>query len=425
MTLPLETWRKIIGYNPWHFWGLAGSLAPVTSACNSVVRKYAWQGTDAAGREDILYAIDEAERKLQTQLGYAVAPHFVSETLQTPRYTDRTQYQLGYADPSYHWRGFKAGEGYIKAVGVEARTTIGSVTRSTPPILADTLVFSDNDGDGLYESFVATIATTVTNPEQIAIYFAAADRLDGAAVGEEWRISPVTVSISGGVATIRGKVWQLVKPIKYEGSDEYLNADDLTNYVSTLEVYRYFCDPTGTTTATAQGMLIWETEPYPGWSNCCNSANDSDPAALAYAIARIGIRDARMGSLYFGEAVYNTTTGIWYSSNWASNDCRPPDRITARYQAGYPLQNYQIDGRLATATARLAAAELARRICACDSANRELGRWQYDLAYTGKGDELYNYPPEELANPFGTRRGHIEAWIETRQKRNLQSFTVV
>lgn len=422
-TLPLETWRKIIGYNPWHFWGLAGSLAPVTSSCNSVVRKYGWQGVDAAGRDDIVTAIDEAERKLRTQLRYNIAPHFVTETLQVPQYTDRRVWQWGYGDPAFHWRGFQAGEGRVISMGVETRTLIGTVTRSTPPILADTLVFADTDGDGLADTWTATIATTVMDPSQIAVYFAAADRIDGAAVSEEWRIAPVTVSITGGTATIKGKVWLIVKPIKYEGADEYLAADDLTNYVSALEIYRYYCDTTGTTTATAHGMLIWETEPYPGWANCCNSTNDSDPAALAYSIARIGIRQAKNGVLYFGEAAYNATTGIWNATDWT--DCRPPDRIAVRYLAGEAWENYQVNKRMATLSARLAAAELARRICACDTANREIGRWQYDLAYTGKGDELYNYPAEELSNPFGTRRGHVEAWIEARQLRTLQGFTTV
>jgi hypothetical protein len=421
--LPLEAWRKIIGYNPWHFWGLAGTLAPVTSSCNSVVRKYGWQGVDAAGRDDIVTAIDEAERKLRTQLRYNIAPHFVSETLQIPQYSDRRIWQWGYADPSFRWRAFPASEGYINSVGVEARTLIGSVARSTPAVIADTLVFTDTDGDGLMDTWTATIATTVTDPGQIAVYHAAANRIDSAPVSEDWRIAPVLVSIAGGVATIKGKVWLLVKPIKYEGTDEYLNADDLANYVSSLEIYRYYCDPSGTTTATAQGMLIWETEPYPGWANCCNTTNASDPAALAYSISRIGIRHAKAGMLYFGESAYNATTGIWYATDWTS--CRPPDRITVRYNAGVPLINYQIDPRMATVTSRLAAAELARRICACDTANREIGRWQYDLAYTGKGDELYNYPAEELSNPFGTRRGHVEAWIEARQTRNLQGITVV
>lgn len=425
-TLPLETWRKIIGYSPWHFWGLAdATAAPITSACNSVVKKYGWQGADAAGREDVVAAIEEAERKLRTQLGYNIAPHFVTETIETPRYPDRTQVQFGYSDPSNHWRAFRVSEGYVNSIGVETRALIGTVSRSTPAMPADSLVFSDNDGDGLYENWTATIATTVTNPGQIAVYHAAANRLDGDPVSEKWRIQPVSVSITGGVATIRGKTWLLVRPILYEGSDDYLEASDLTNYVSSLEIYRYYSDPTGTTTATAQAMLIWETEPYPGWANCCSSANDSDPAALAYAIARVGIRASKSGMLYFGEAVYNTTTGIWTSTDWTS--CRPPDRIKVRYNAGFPLQDYQVDSRMATMTARLATAELARRICACDSANREIGRWQYDLTYTGvgMGGENYNYPPEELSNPFGVRRGHVEAWIEARQKRILQGITVV
>jgi hypothetical protein len=69
--------------------------------------------------------------------------------------------------------------------------------------------------------------------------------------------------------------------------------------------------------------------------------------------------------------------------------------------------------------ARLAAAELARPICACDEANREIFRWQFDLARTaGAGDEAYGaIAAGDLDNPFGTRRGHVYAWRQVKQLR--------
>ena len=72
-----------------------------------------------------------------------------------------------------------------------------------------------------------------------------------------------------------------------------------------------------------------------------------------------------------------------------------------------------------TLVARMAMAELARPVCGCDSANRELYRWQFDLSQTARGDELFSIAPEDLANPFGTRRGHVLAWKAVKNLRHL------
>jgi len=41
---PLEDFRRILQYSPWHFWGLANSAdVPVDSACNDIVYEYNWQ----------------------------------------------------------------------------------------------------------------------------------------------------------------------------------------------------------------------------------------------------------------------------------------------------------------------------------------------------------------------------------------------
>ena len=78
--LSLEEWREIIGWNPWHFWGLAGDKAPVTSGCNTAVMQYGWQSADAAGRADIVEAISAAEQTLIEYLGFSPAPRYEMAT---------------------------------------------------------------------------------------------------------------------------------------------------------------------------------------------------------------------------------------------------------------------------------------------------------------------------------------------------------
>lgn len=422
--LPLDSWRANIGFHPWHFWGFAHqTYAPLDSACNGLVTKYPWQATDAAGREDIIEAIANAESTLATQIamGYYPAPKFCIDTLQFPRYPDKTVDKLGYMGADWRWMAIQLNFARIQNVGVETRTLLGNVL----------VTYSDEDGDGMDESWTASVATTTTDIEKIAAYFQASDRLDSAPVSEDWRIAPVTVSIAGGVATLRGKAWIMGRPVLYEAPDQStpLDPTDATNFVTRIDIYLRYSDPTGTTTDTSQVKLIWETLPHPYWCTCygCSGAttNSTDPAAEAYAMARAVIRNGESGQIGIGEAKYDATNALWASIlNWST--CRPPDRLIARYRAGQPLVNGFMDRQMQRIVTRLAAAELNRAICACNEANRELYRWQFDLARTaGAADEAYGATDQEdLNNPLGTRRGHAWAWKQVKYLRNLVGVAV-
>lgn len=430
--LPLETFRRILGWHPFHFFGLADTgnapKAPVRSQCDDLLKQYAWQDTDRAGRAEIALAIESAERLLRDYLGFAVAPEYREVTIPWPRFYDTARTRYAAHDAAGRWIAplLPFGCGELQALGVEALTLRDTVTKSDPPVGGDDLVFTDADGDGLYDTFTAT-ATVPSDTEaaDLAVYFASADRLDGESAGERWRIRPVTISVSGTTATIKGRLWLLVRPIEYEGLGTVpLDPSDLTAagpYAQSLEVYTRVTDPTGTTAETAQAKVIWETAPFHGWWCGCGcssptldpSSSPLDPAAIAYAVARATIRDARSGRVGIGEAVYNATSGVWAGLNWSTG--REPDRVTVRLLAGAPLE----DGNMARAwqpiVARLAMAELGRPVAACETANRELFRWQQDVALVdGRNEEKYSISDQDLDNPFGTRRGHIFAWRQVK-----------
>jgi len=405
--LSIETWRNLMGYHPYHFFQLSNSTIPLTG-CDDLVWSYPWMSHDAASRQDVKLAIVSAENILTRYLGFSPAPRYVEQTYPWPLLADGSE-RWGAIGADWRWLTVQTDEGYIQAAGVESLTLLG-----TPA-----LVYSDPDGDTLMDTWTLTIATSITDASQIAVYYAAADRLNSAAAGDDWRILPVTISITGGVATIRGRSWQVVKPILYEGfTSSALDPSVIANFVTTLDVYQRTTNTNGTTVTTSQGVITWETRPSHGWWCCCGScANQStafggspfDPAAVAQAVARVGIRDKRHGLLTPADASYDVTTGIWSSLDWTV--CREPDRVTLRYLAGFPLG---ADGLMQepyrTVVARLAAAELGRTICGCDYANRELYRWQFDVSQTARGDELFGISPENLNNPLGTRRGHVQAW---------------
>lgn len=434
MTLPLDSFRQIMAFNPWHFWGYADtSRLALTSACNGLVVEYGWQQPDVASRSDIRAAILTAEARLRDYLRYRVAPEYTEATVPWPRYLDASLMRTRPIDPTGRWLSVQLPEGQIQALGVEQLTALA---------LAAPVTLSDPDGDGYDELFtVGPIATTVTDPAQIAVYVPAAARFDGAdwtsAVGARWRIAPVNVTISGGMLTITGARWLLVPPIRYEGLigiGSGLDPSSAATTLAALDVYTRTTDANGTTITTAQATITWETHPWgvqSWWCGCAGCVTPAtayggspfDPAATANAVGRAALRDAALGIVAPAESAYNATTGIWSSLNWTV--CTEPDRATVRYLAGLPLDaSGQMQQPWRVVVARLAAAELARPICACDEANRELARWQFDLARTsGAGDEAYGaVSAADLNNPFGTRRGHVYAWRQVEQLRTLRGI---
>jgi hypothetical protein len=423
--LPTYTFFEILGFHPWHAYGIAGtgSLA-VDTGCNTLVRRYEWQNSDAAGMRSVELAIEQAEAKLREYLGFSPAPHYVTETLPWPAMS-------GWIDVRGRWPSVQLTETEVRAVGVE---TLASIS------LAVAVVYTDTDGDGIDDTFTVSAATTQTDISQIAVYFSSGDRFNGwgatTDVGARWRLQPVVVTIAGGTVTVQGPKQLCVKPLKYEGVTNVgangLEPATAANFVTTLDIYRRYTATDGNTIATSQAVITWETRPSHGWWCCCSGCATTstafggsvyDPAAVAQAVARVGIRDGTLGLVTPAESAYDATTGIWSSLDWTV--CDQPDRVTIRYLAGFPLAS---DGQMQepwrTVVVRLAAAELARPICGCEAANRELFRWQFDVSRTsGNADEAYGaISPQDLENPFGQRRGHIQAWKFVRQRRAMQGF---
>lgn len=387
--LPLDEWRRIIGWNPWHFHGFSNAAMAPTSNCNGVVKQYDWQGADAAGRANVIESILAAEQKLQMWLGYAPAPQFESDLVAYSRHNTVRRGQS--YDASGRWLAVKLNNGNVKAVGQMTRTLIGDVE----------VQFHDDDGDDLNERFTLTVGTTVTDATEIGVYFTQADRFDGSEVSERWRVVPVTVKISGGVATINGRSWTIGRPVKYEAaSAPDLDPSVAGNFAASLSVYRVYAD------TTQQGAFEWETAP----TACCEGL---DPSGLHSADARFTIRNAELGYVAGETATYDTTAAVWRASRWGL--CYEPTHVRVNYLAGAPLEAGQMSGQMKAIVTRLAAAELTRRICSCDTANHALHQWQFDMARAaGANDEQYSISDGDLSNPFGTRGGQIWAWKQVK-----------
>jgi len=250
--------------NPWLFWGLAdGTIVVDNSKCSGLVREYSWQGTDAAGRDDLRRAIERAEEELSNYLQYRVAPQYVETLpLEWPRFSDVSMVRYRDLDATGRRVAMIAPEFYINAMGVEQLTPVGTAT-----VGGGTLVYSSVFGPpALNDTFTITLPTTVTDPSEIAVYFSVGDRFDDTAVGDRWRIEPVQVSIAGGNVTIVGRRWLVVRPILYQAPTlNALNPTNAANFVTSLDVYQRTTNGNGLTVNDCQATLQFESSDCGGW----------------------------------------------------------------------------------------------------------------------------------------------------------------
>jgi hypothetical protein len=445
MLLPLETFREFLGSHPWHWWGLQGPSIPVVG-CDDVTYQFAWQDANRVGRDDISRAIVKAEEIIARDTRISIAPHFVTEEIPYPRHFDHTLMRLTGDDAAGHWVSVATKESWVSKAGVETLSLLANVA----------VTLSDADGDGVWDTFTtASFATTLlgTQVDEIELYIAAADRINQDPVSSRYSIAPIKVVVNalGSTAVITGPSYLLVKPILQQGVGNKsvdvgtVTPPVITNYVTTLDVYRHYCDPTGTTLDTAQALYTWETAPWPWWGGglCCGGGNPqlaftlniADPAATAQMIARASVRNGDNSNvIYSGQAAYDTTLSQWVASSMGWG--RPPDKVLVRYQAGYPLsggvytgstlRNGQVNPKMAKIACMLAAAELPKPIDACTQANRTLQYWQFDIARSsGANDEAYGLTTREMLNcPYGTRRGHIYAWAEMKREEKVLGLSI-
>jgi hypothetical protein len=394
-----------MGMHPWHSYQLANALIPVNSRCSGIVFEYAWQSADKAGRDEIRRSIIRAEELYYQYAHYYPRVRQTTATVKWPTLGDQRLTRFSSSDFKGNFIGIQLPDGYIDALGVESKLNP----------LTCAVVYTDADSDGVIDTATVTYAIGNIKAENLSIEFKPADVLYP---DSENKIPFRKIVSTSSTTTITLDAQVLIRPIIYTSVKALtLDPNDVppsatSAYATQVIVSNVICDPNGTTVDTAQAMFIWETAAYPYWATPFPNDNTTkDPSALAYAIGRAGIRDARQGIVYVGEGVYDSTTGTWSGRTDFSN-CRPPDRVQFRYRAGAN------DTGLDVVIARLAAAELARPVCACDSANKELGEWQIDISRTGAINEVYAQP-NDWTNPLGSRRGHIYAWRTIQQAQRL------
>jgi hypothetical protein len=400
--LPLATWAKILGLHPLHFAQVQfGEISP---HCNEIYFQHEWQNSDHVSREEIARAIAEAEAKIERALGYHLVPTWdVDEWRDTTRSFRKELVNINGADIRGYRQIVQANWGYFISGGIQSKELIEADAAIT---------YSDPDDDGYFQVATVSVATLITDTDEIAVYY------PGHAGDDAWEIKPIEVSLSGGIATITFRRELAIQESFYDlmnvedgGAADGADDDD---FLEEVDVYRRYNDP------QSQASFLWE--PLAG---SCASCHGNGCPTCAYAIQTgcLVLRgDPRQSLIGYWPASWDNDNLDFTGQPWSI--ARLPDIVRLFYYSGWrnKTQRYvsRMDADFERTVAYMAAAMLDRPPCAC--VKGQWDKWRKDLALTAgdeDGNAIYRTARtryELLDNPFGTRYGEIYAWRKVRDQ---------
>ena len=384
--LSLSRFAEILGLNPWYFSQATTATYDGDTSCDPLFLQFAWMDADKLSREDIARAIDQAEQDIANRLGWWPAPKWITdEDHRYPPHHDKALFGVYGINQRGQGKSVTSKWAKVRAVGQQAKTLISAG------------VAVNITG----ENVTVSVATTVTETSEIEVYFRVADGADEAA-SDTYRIRPLKVTITAGAATITGKKWLFLDPTLWDAPDS-IDGDDASNYVTLVDVYRVYNDPSD------PADFYWETLP----EGCTDT--DNSGCQFITQTACLLIRNADNGFLVPSPAEWDADTSSFteqsFSQNWE------PDKVRINYRAGYPLgADGEMDDYWARAVAYYSCALLGRESCDCGNASKFMLRWQEDLALNAESGKNYQLSAEVLNCPFGTERGAVFAWQRVKRE---------
>ena len=396
--LSLDRWATLLGINPLHFNGV---YVRAPTVCEQPWLQFAFQSSDRVGREEVANAIATAEANIEQELGFRLAPAWeIDEWRPTVRPWRPELINYSNTDIRAYGQVAQADWGYLVSGGIRAKTVVSAGAGIT---------YSDGDGDGYSETATVTVAgLTFTDPCEVAVYYPVGGPVLDAG-DDEWRIRPISVSISAGTATIRFRREQVVQAnlqtdLVPPTDDSHLRGVDGlvdANFLASIDVYRIYNDP------QQQVQFLWEPK---GCSTCggtgCNVCSYSTQMGCLMLRG-----NPRQSIVVYNPATWNSTTLQFDSAALAV--ARQPDLVRLWYYGGWrdksmSCPTLQMDRVYEQAVAYYAAAMLERPLCECNNIKAFVDHWQQDLSMTGARKSQIS--SHDLMNPFGTQRGAIFAW---------------
>lgn len=398
--IPLDRAAAILGINPWHFNQIATGRVPETNACDDVWFQTAYQRIGQGSRDDLAIALRQAEDMVFKYLSYFPLPVWVDseeQPLEKP-------FAVELASRSWNSRGqyksIRANYGYVQEVGRRAKTLLDE---------AAAIVYSDADGDGYAELATVTLVTSITEAQEIRVYFPAESGMD------MWEIRPIDVTITAGVATITFKKYLVPVPNLWTKEPDItdddpvyraIDGDDTANFITAVDVYRVYTDTTEQATFYHEGT--------------CGSCSGSGCEACGWSTetACLRIRDSRLGLLSYMPASWDEDDEVW---NYSTSCCSEAEKIILHYRAGTINRNMkypylQIDPLWERAIVYFAFSKLDRDGNICDNTRNIWNEMRVDLARSQDGVS-YAIAGSTLSNPLGTTRAAIDLWRLIEQYR--------
>ena len=421
--LSLPRYAQILGVNPVHFQGAVGQTiwALKDNRCADIWPRHSWQSADQVSREDLAYAIKQAEDELSSFLGYPLAPTWVTNENHT--------YTQFYRPDMFSSSGLNT-RGQRKSVKAKWHKIIQAGRRTvdyigTATVAGGSLVYSDEDGDGFFERATITYPTTNTTACEIKAYFT------GMGGAKEWEIRPSrSKTISGGNVTLVHDSWLLIDPdiqSAHPDADDFgaIDVTTVANHVPSVDIYREYTDNT-----VVSAQFFWEPENISGIATC-SSCGGSGCTACTFTTQDgcLLVRDVEGGWVVPTPGAYSDTSAQWASS--AYSVCRDPDQVKLWYYAGDMDDSFlsgdscdPLSEFFARAIAWIATARIERPFCQCGNVTALAASWREDLTAQGETSHLIDF--NLLSAPFGTRRGEIQAYqaVRSLNKRKISAGVI-
>lgn len=394
--IPLDNVARLLQIDPLHFNGITSSLRPARNACDDIWSQHDWQATGRASRETLAMALKQAEDEIVELLGYSPMPTwFIEEEHQTTRPSSPELFSIDSINIRGQAKSVRAKYGYVIEGGQRATSVIQ---------LGAAVVYSDVDGDGYKELATVTVPTTITDIEEICVFY------PGKSGTEEWEIRPVTISVGAGVATITFSKHQVLLENLIEslgdpqlGNDlKAVDGDNDANFLASVDVYRVYNNP-------AQQLIFYS-------ENGCLSCNGSG-CAVCGATAETGClytRDERMGILAYRRADWDSVNSRFTSGTFAAGI--EPDKVKIWYRAGWRNMKLAMPKRMMDLSwERLitfyALTLLDTDIGWCDNTKR-IYSYQIEDMHVVKQGKSFTLSDRALNNPLGTTRAAVNLWLK-------------
>lgn len=393
-SISLERFREILCLPAYAFWQLGQwrrdypqTVIPINDAiapCAQFVYERCHQECTIAGRDQICKAIEKADRAFLDYMRYPSTPTALC-----------AEFFFGRGDHCLNVSGSRPFRGgplqlphyKIKQLGKETLAKLQTLTFDPATQLTDT------NGDALYDRATITLAkplmdgATEVAADEIALFFVEADR--GNSNCCRWEIRDLTVKETTTEFVITVNSWVMVKPHVYDSyrmidqDEDIHDPQNVTIYPTQLDLYRRWVD-------TTQAVTLYR-KPV-----TCSCGREVGDACYECETIDACILSAEQGLI-------NVTL-----PNLDDCGCCPKcvERLCVRYAAGSCNEEELI--------ANLAASYLPGDVC-CNPTRIKHSQAEY-VAVSERGKLMTTLSAAEMANPFGTRRGQVDAYRELRAR---------